>query len=128
MQTEAVQEKEQSPEQVVARQLEAYNAHDIESFMAHWATHSRYYEYPEGLLANGHDQIRARHTTRFNESPLHGELVNRIVLGNRVIDHEMVTRRFPEGVGVVEVVAVYIVEDGKIVDARFAFGKPEFDD
>ncbi len=122
-----MQSEKDSPEQVVAGQLAAYNAHDIDAFMKHWAPNARYYEYPEGMLANGCEQIRARHAERFAQNPLHGELVNRITLGNRVIDHEMVTRRFPAGVGVVEVVATYIVEQGKIVDARFVFGEPSFE-
>lgn len=111
-----------SPEAVVARQLEAYNSHDIEAFMAEWSPRARYYEYPDGLLANCADQIRARHSERFTEEPLHGKLISRTVLGSRVVDHEKVTRRFPEGIGEIEVVAVYIVDGGKIIDARFVFG------
>jgi hypothetical protein len=37
----------------VQRQLEAYNAHDIDAFMQWWAEDYQYYEFPSRLLANG---------------------------------------------------------------------------
>jgi hypothetical protein len=43
-------------------------------------------------------------------------------MGNVVIDHEDVTRTFPEGPGKVELVCVYLVEQGKIQSASFSFG------
>jgi putative hydrolase of HD superfamily len=47
----------------------------------------------------------------------HGTLLTRIVVGNVVIDHETVTRTFPEGSAEVEVVCIYEVENGKIAKA-----------
>ena len=47
-----------------------------------------------------------------------------------VIDHEKVTRTFPEGTGTIELVAIYEVQNGKIAKAWFIFdamtldGKP----
>jgi hypothetical protein len=54
----------------------------------------------------------------FERTPdLHCELVNRIVLGNTVIDQERVTG-FPGG-NVIEAVAIYKVENGKIAKVYF---------
>ncbi len=54
-------------------------------------------------------------------------LVQRIVMGNVVIDHEKVTRTFPEGKGQIELVAIYEVQKGKIAKAWFIFGAKTLD-
>ena len=106
----------------VARQLDAYNARDIEAFMAEWADDAEIYAFPDTLLARGHDQIRARHVERFKEPDLHGELLSRSAVGDLVVDHERVRRNFPEGRGEVEVIALYQVVDGRIIKAWFKMG------
>ncbi len=111
-----------SPAAVVQRQLDAYNAKDIDAFMACWAADARYYQHPDTLLASGHAEIRARHIARFQEPNLHGALVKRMVVGNTVIDQELVTRTFPEGPGQIEVIAMYDVQSGVIASARFVLG------
>ncbi|MFC4762528.1 nuclear transport factor 2 family protein [Dyella koreensis] len=108
----------------VQQQLDAYNASDIERFMQWWADDCRYYAFPSTLLADGAAQIRARHVERFKEPGLHGELIKRIVVGNVVVDQEIVQRTFPDGRGEVDVMAIYEVEAGKIVRAWFKLGTP----
>ena len=54
-------------------------------------------------------------------------LVKRIVAGNVVIDHEHVTRTFPEGTGKIELVAIYEIQDGKIARAWFILGAKTLD-
>ena len=111
-----------TPAAVVQRQLEAYNARDIASFMATWADEAQYFSHPSTLLAQGEAAIRERHVVRFQEPNLHGELIKRVVLGSTVVDHERVTRTFPEGVGHVEVIAIYEVTEEKITKAWFIVG------
>jgi len=76
------------------------------------------------LLADGCEQVRARHVGRFGEPDLHGRLLQRVVLGAMVVDHERVTRNFPDGRGEVEVVAIYEVAGGLIARAWFRMGEP----
>ncbi|KAB2951156.1 MAG: steroid delta-isomerase [Rhizobiaceae bacterium] len=111
-----------NPQEIVQGQLEAYNARDVEAFMTFWADDARMYEHPSKLLASGASEIRERHVARFAEANLHGKLINRMVQGGWVIDQELVTRTFPEGPGTIEVIAIYEVGDGKIVNAWFVFG------
>jgi putative hydrolase of HD superfamily len=108
----------------VARQLDAYNARDIEAFMACWADDCVYYAFPDTLLAEGAAAVRARHVERFKESNLHGHLLSRSVVGNVVVDHETVTRTFPDGPGEVDVLCIYEIEGGKIAKAWFKLGQP----
>jgi hypothetical protein len=112
------------PTAVIQRQLDAYNARDIDAFMAAWADDARYYEHPAKLLAGNAAEIRSRHIERFKDPVLHGHLVSRCSVGATVIDHERVTRSFPEGPCEIEVLAIYEVTNGKIRNAWFVFGKP----
>lgn len=103
-----------SPEAVVQRQLDAYNARDLDALLATYAPDARQYALPATLLAAGHAEMRPRFAARFQEPDLHAHLLQRAVMGNIVIDHETVTRNFPEGRGRVDLVAIYEVVDGLI--------------
>lgn len=114
-------------EAVVQRQLDAYNARDLDRLMATYADDALQFEYPATLLASGATQIRERFAVRFKEPNLHARLLRRIVMGSIVVDHEEVTRTFPEGAGKVELLAIYEVRDGRIATARFISGRRKLD-
>lgn len=114
-----------SAEIVVQRQLDAYNAKDIDAWLNTYAPDAKQFELGGKLLAEGHAQIRTRTEQRFSEPNLHVRLIRREVMGNVVIDYEDVMRTFPEGAGCIELVCVYVVEHGKIQSASFAFGPQE---
>jgi hypothetical protein len=108
----------------VQEQLAAYNAKDIDRFMQWWADDCLYHAFPSELLASGAAQIRERHMLRFREPDLHARLVHRMAVGNLVVDQELVTRNFPEGVGEIDVIAIYEVQAGKIAKAWLKIGPP----
>jgi hypothetical protein len=110
------------PATVVQRQLDAYNARDVDAILATYAADAQQFEFPDKLLATGTAQLRERFAARFQEPNLHAQLLSRTVLGNKVIDHEQVTRTFPEGPGHIELLAIYEVQDGKIAKAWFISG------
>ena len=116
-----------APESVVQRQLDAYNTRDVDALLATYADDAQHFEYPATLLASGAAELRERFTARFREPNLHARLLRRIVMGPVVIDHEEVTRTFPEGPGRIELVAIYEVSDGKIASARFISGTKTLD-
>lgn len=102
------------PAAIVQRQLDAYNARDIAALLAIYADDAEIFEHPAQLLARGAAALRERFTARFQEPNLHAALQRRIVLGNFVFDHEIITRTFPEGPGTLEVVMIYEVAAGRI--------------
>lgn len=111
-----------TPEALVQRQLEAYNAHDLDTLLATYAENAQLFEHPATLLASGHSQLRARFALRFQEHNLHAHLLHRIIMDRFVIDHERVTRTFPEGPGTIELVATYEIVDSKIINVWFLAG------
>lgn len=106
-----------SPEAVVQRQLEAYNARDVDAWLATYAPDAKQYEHPASLLASGHEQIRARVLPRFAEPKPHAELLKRTVIGDVVIDHEIVET----GSARIELVCIYRICRGLIQSASFVF-------
>ncbi len=56
---------------------------------------------------------------------VHARLVSRIVMQNIVVDHEVVTRNFPEGKGEMEMLCVYDIKNGLIQTASFSMGQPK---
>jgi hypothetical protein len=115
------------PEKVVQAQLEAYNAHNLEAFVATYAEDVQLFEHPSKLLATGRAQLRERYAGRFSDSILHADIAKRIVMGNTVVDHEKVRRTFPEGVGTIEAVAIYEVQGEKIVKTWLIYGPKALD-
>ena len=103
-----------SPGAVVQAQLEAYNAGELDAFMATFHPEAELFSIGNATpRAQGRDAVRAIYADLFARSPdLHSELMHRAILGNRVIDHERITGR--EGGEVLELIMVYEVEDGGI--------------
>lgn len=114
-------------EDVVQRQLDAYNARDLEAWLATYAADAQQFELGGGPLASGPAESRARMAERFAEPDLHAVLLRRIVMDPIVVDHERITRNFPEGRGSVEMLCIYEVVDGLIARATFAVGAKTLD-
>jgi len=107
-----------TPEDVVQRQVDAYNARDLQRFLAEYSDDVRIFRPPslEPAIAGKRALAEYYATQRFNRAGLHAEILHRIVLGNKVIDHERINgvREQP-----FEVAAVYEVVDGRIESAWF---------
>ena len=110
------------PEAVVQAQLDAYNAHDLAAFVAAYTEDVQLFEHPSKLLASGSAQMRERYAARLKDPILHAVIAKGIVMGNVVVDHEKVTATLPEGRGLIEAIAIYEVQDGKIAKAWLIYG------
>ena len=102
------------PEAVVRRQLEAYNAHELEAFLATYAQDvqlERDGEVTVGLLA-----LAERYGPIFAEGRCRAEVTARMRQGEWVVDHETVHGLWPEPIrGIV----AYRVRGGVIDLVRF---------
>lgn len=105
-------------ENVISRQLEAYNAHDLEAFLGFYARDARFFDPPDQLKYSGTDEARKRYGQRFSESPtVHADIADRMAQGDFVVDHEVVTGL--AGNEIRHVVVIYEVKDGKIRNVWF---------
>ena len=101
------------PEDVVQRQLEAYNARDLARFLAEYSEDIEVFRLPAATPAIVGRKAFAEFyaTQRFNHTGLHAELRGRMAFGNKVIDHERISgvRDQPFDIAV-----AYEVRDGRI--------------
>ena len=83
-----------TPEDLAQIQLNAYNAKDIEAFLAVYDDSVEVYEFPDKLMYVGLQKMREIYEPFFaSATELHCKLVNRIVNNNYVIDRELVSGR-----------------------------------
>jgi len=108
-----------NPETVVQKQLDAYNAKDLNAWLATYDKDAIQYSMEGDILASGHDEIAQNMRVRFAEPDLFSELLNRMVCDELVIDHELITRNFSEGKGSVEMLCIYQVANGLITSGKF---------
>ncbi|MBY0564450.1 MAG: nuclear transport factor 2 family protein [Hyphomonadaceae bacterium] len=107
-----------SPSDVVQRQLEAYNAQDLDAFCATYADDCVIADLNGAVAQAGSDQIRARYAKTFADFPNNRAwIVGRMALGDVVIDHEK-GERSPQG-PFFEALVVYTVKKGRIARVDF---------
>jgi hypothetical protein len=109
------------PTSFAQRQLEAYNARNLEQFIAEYTDDVVVFRLPgvEPIIQGKQNLAEHYAKNRFNLPELHAKLVKRMVFGNKVIDQEYVT-----GVpgAPLEVAAIYEVTPGGISKVWFVSG------
>ena len=108
-----------NPVAVVQKQLDTYNAQDLDGFTNTFAQDAEVYinlgDSVAGMI--GREEIRERYGQMFRNNPGNkSTLIGRMVQGNFVFDHEWITGRENE----LKIVAIYEVEDGFIKRCWFA--------
>ncbi len=107
-----------SPVDPVQRQLDAYNAHDLDAFIANYADDVRLYRLPSAEPSIVGKAALAEHyaKNRFTIPSLRATLVNRMAFGNKVVDHEVIVGLGPEPL---EAAVVYEVRDDGLIAAMW---------
>ena len=102
---------------LVQRQLNAYNARNVEAFLEPYADDVELYEFPDRLISKGKDAMRTSYEGFFKNTPeLHCEIKSRSIQGNYIIDKESVS-----GIGKLkmEAMAIYYIAAQKIQKVYF---------
>lgn len=96
------------PQATAQRQLDAYNAHDLEAFLREYTDDVVVQRLSAGApMLVGKPAMAAHYARhRFNRPDLRADLLHRTVLGNKVLDHERIVGL---GDAPVHVVAIYEV-------------------
>jgi uncharacterized protein (TIGR02246 family) len=111
---------ETDPIAVVATQLDAYNARDVDRFLACYSPDAVIEDGRGQVLMRGHDAMRPIYAQLFAQSPeLHCEIRQRIHVGQYVIDEEAITGFYLAGFPTdIHAAAIYRVEGERIVYVR----------
>ncbi len=105
-----------NPEAIVNEQLERYNERDIEGFAKTYTNDITLHSFPDKVSTQGQAALKKQYATFFERVPdLNAEIMNRIVLGNKVIDKEKVTVNGQ----VFYAIAIYEVENSLISKVTF---------
>ncbi len=102
-----------SPEEIVQKQLEAYNAKDLDAFLALYSNNVKAFNFPDKEIFSGIKSMRAGYEAFFKENPnLLCVVLQRMILNNTVIDHENITG-LANGKEI-NTIAIFKIENGKI--------------
>lgn len=104
-----------TPVSVVERQLDAYNAHDLDAFVGTYAPDVTI-EQSDGGVISGREELRASYAEQFAQRRCRAEITARMTEGDWVIDHETAHGLADEPV---RVLVAYRVRDGLIDAVRF---------
>ena len=105
---------------IAQRQLDAYNAQDLDAYCGYFTDDVVVADVGGEANLRGNAAYRERYAGAFAKFPNNrAELLNRIVLGNVVIDHERVDRG-DGATPVFEVAAIYTFNGDKIARVDFA--------
>ena len=108
-----------TPEETIARQVDTYNASDLDGYMALFHEDAAIYDFPGIPLMKGRAEIRARYSEIFKKHPENCMILHkRIVLGARILDYETVYRNGLNEDGFT-VMTVYDVKNGQITRVEF---------
>jgi uncharacterized protein (TIGR02246 family) len=104
---------------IAQKQLDAYNAQDVDAMVSYYAPDCTVVS-PDGTVTeSSRAEIHARYVKAFAAFPQNkANLVNRITVGNTVVDHEHVVRA--PGGEEFEIIAIYTFKDGLISRVNFA--------
>lgn len=105
-----------NPEIIVNAQLERYNERDIEGFTKTYSNDIKLYTFPDNVTTEGQTKLKEQYATFFERVPdLNAEVMNRIIIGNKVIDKEKVTINGQ----IFYAIAIYEVKNGLINKVTF---------
>lgn len=97
---------------VIDKQIEAYNAHDLDCFLGCYASDAVIEDGQSNVLMRGREKIRSEYEAFFHDFPsLHGEVIQRISVGGWTVDEEVITGWQPQPV---QAIVAYHVEDDRI--------------
>lgn len=104
----------------VQQQIDAYNNQDLDGFVAAYSEDVVLEDGEGNVMAQGYDGIRELYAELFDRSPqLHGEVLNRISVGQYVIDEERVRGINMEGYpSEMHAAVIYRLAEGKIAHVR----------
>ena len=104
-----------SPLTVVNKRMDAYNKHDLTSFLATYAENVEVYTYPTKSLAKGKEHLKSIFEPMFKEGEVHVTIHTQLENDSYVINHETVEYLDKK----TKYISIYKVENNLITEVRF---------
>lgn len=105
-----------TPASVVNARMDAYNRHDLTSFLSNYAEDVQIFNYPNIPLGNkGKSHLKSIFEPMFKEAKVNVKIIHQIAQGRYVINHEIVSYDGSEQ----KYVSIYEVENGLIKTVQF---------
>jgi hypothetical protein len=104
-----------SPLAVVNKRMEAYNKHDLKSFLDTYAENVEVYTYPTTSLAKGKEHLKSIFEPMFKEGVVHVTIHTQLENDSYVINHETVEYLGKK----TKYLSIYKVENNLITEVRF---------
>lgn len=109
---------EESPAKIIQNQVNAFNNRDLDAFTSCFSDNVLVQRFPNETMYRGYDKMVENYERFFeNVKTSSVEVVNRIILGNTIIDEEITKVDGRDG----HQVAIYQVENGLITSMTFIF-------
>lgn len=103
-------------EALINEQIEMYNEKDVKAFGRTYSTDVKIYDFPNELSIDGRSALREQYLSLLETTPnLYAEIVNRIIIGNKVIDKIKTTKNDTTEYAV----AIYEIENNLISNVTF---------
>ena len=114
----AFSQQAMTPAEIAEAQLIAYNNGDVESFMKVFHEEISIWNYGDSEpRISGFENVKKVYKDLFESSPnLHSEVINRSVIGNKVLDYEYITGRNGNSEPFF-LIMIYEIKDNKIYKA-----------
>ncbi len=107
---------EVSPEVIVEKQVRTFNKGNLAEFAACFSENVLVQRFPNDTMYVGNANLKSSYEAFFEKNPdTNVEVINRMVIGNKVIDEEKVTMKGRTH----RQVALYEIRNGKIVSMTF---------
>jgi hypothetical protein len=108
--------QELTPAELAEAQLIAYNNGDVESFMAVFHEDISIWNFGDNEpQVKGFEEVKKIYAALFEASPnLNSKVVNRTIIGNKVLDYEYITGRGGNFNEPFFLVMIYEMKEGKI--------------
>ncbi len=104
------------PLSVVNSRMDSYNRHDLTAFLNIYAEDIQVFTYPNIPLGNkGKEHLKSIFEPMFKEAKVSVKIINQIVQGRHIINHEVVSYNGKDQ----KYVSIYEVENGLIRTVQF---------
>jgi len=107
-------------EMFISKHIDDYNNHNVDALVSAFANDIKIHNLDTGeLLMEGREKIREYYAEKFEYPKLYSELLERIIIGDKVIDKQVFTSE--ADTMMIHAVTIYYFKDNLIQDVWFVF-------